>query len=168
LWAFYHFGARWDAFWRPITNFRPDDFVVKQSFLNHAIQRRRAGSQAGGPKMSNIANQLVAVVATLLGFVAHDALTQRSTPVTVVASATEATIDPVVTRALNLDGISSDWLNETARAERAAQPRPLMRVSAAAVAPRLDPHHVDAEFADIRINHARVAAPGVRNDAFIR
>jgi hypothetical protein len=111
--------------------------------------------------MSNIANQLVAVVATLLGFVAHDALTQRSTPVTVVASATEATIDPVVTRALNLDGISSDWLNET-------KPRPLMRVSAAAVAPRLDPHHVDAEFADIRINHARVAAPGVRNDAFIR
>lgn len=122
----------------------------------------------GDGKMSNIANQLVAVVATLLGFVAHDALTNRSAPVTVVASATEALIDPVVTRAVNFEGISADWLNETARAERAAQPHPLMHVSAAAAAPRVDPHNVNTEFADIRINRARVAAPGARNDAFIR
>lgn len=122
----------------------------------------------GNGKMSNIANQLVAVVATLLGFVAHDALTNRSAPATVVASAPEALIDPVVTRAVNLEGISADWMNETARAERAAQARPLIRVSVAAVAPRVDPHHVDAEFADIRIKRARVAAPGMRNDAFTR
>ena len=119
--------------------------------------------------MSNIANQLIAVVATLLGFVAHDALTQRSAPNTaVVASAPEALVDPVVTRSLNLEAISADWLNDTPRAERVTQPRPLMRVSAAAAAPQVDPQRVDAQFADVRINNARVAAPGARNDAFIR
>lgn len=118
--------------------------------------------------MSNIANQLIAVGATLLGFVAHDALTQRSAPTTAVAGLTQASIDPVVTRAINLESLSAEWLSETPRAEREAQPRPLLRVSAAAAAPQVDPQRIDAQFADVRINNARVAAPGARSDAFIR
>jgi hypothetical protein len=116
--------------------------------------------------MSNIANQLVAVGATLLGFVAHDALTERGAPATVVASATEAAIDPVVTRSIDLQALSADWLAETRRAERAAQLRPAMRISRATAAARPDPRNVDAEFADI--DHARITAPGLRSDAFIR
>ena len=119
--------------------------------------------------MSNIANQLIAVAATLLGFVAHDTLVQRSAPaVAIVASATEAAVDPIVTRSLNLEAISADWLDDTPRAERAIQPRPLMRVSAAAAAPQVDIHHIDAHFAGVRVNNLRVAAPGAREDAFIR
>jgi hypothetical protein len=117
--------------------------------------------------MSNIANQLIAVVATLLGFVAHDALTQRNAPTTVVAGLSQANIDPVVTRAINLEALSAEWLSETPRAERQAQPRPLLQASAA-TAPQVDPQRIDAEFADVRINNARVAAPGAHNDAFIR
>jgi hypothetical protein len=113
--------------------------------------------------MSNIANQLIAVVATLLGFVAHDALTQRNEPTTVVAGFTQPTIDPVVTRAINLQGLSADWMLETPRAEREAQRRPLLRSSAVTAAPQVEP-----EFAGARVNTARVAAPGARNDAFIR
>lgn len=118
--------------------------------------------------MSNIANQLIAVVATLLGFVAHDALTQRSAPATIVASAVEVAVDPVVTRSVNLEGLSSEWLSDTPRAERAAQLRPAMRVSDATTAARPDLHHVAVEFADVRVNDARVAAPGARTDAFVR
>lgn len=146
----------------------PGDFLVKQSFLNHAGNKGGRGATPGDVKMSNIANQLVAVVATLLGFVAHDALTERSAPATILASATEASVDPVVTRSVNLEGLSADWLSDTPRAERAIQLRPAMRVSSATAAARPGPHHVEAEFADIRINHARVAAPGARSDAFIR
>jgi hypothetical protein len=118
--------------------------------------------------MGNIANQLVAVVATLLGFVAHDALTERAAPAMVIASATETAVDPIVTRSVNLDGLSADWLNVTPRAERATQLRPVVQASIATATPRLDPDHVHVEFADIRINHARVAAPGAWNNAFIR
>lgn len=119
--------------------------------------------------MSSIANQLVAVVATLLGFVAHDALTERSAPATVVASTSEAAIDPVVTRSVNLEGLSVDWLAETPRAERAVQLRPAMRVSGATAAARPDHHHhVDAQFADVRINHVRATAPGQQIGAFLR
>ena len=116
--------------------------------------------------MSNIANQLIAVGATLLGFVAHDTLTERGAPATIVASATEVAIDPVVTRSIDLQGLSADWLAETPRAERASQLRPMIRVSLAAARP--DPRRTDAVFADIRVNHARVAAPGMRSGAFVR
>ena len=118
--------------------------------------------------MSNIANQLIAVGATLLGFVAHDALTERGAPARLVASAVDASVDPVVTRSIDLQGLSADWLAETPRAERAAQLRPMIGLSRATAAARPDLRHVDAEFADIRINHARVAAPGMRSGAFIR
>ena len=118
--------------------------------------------------MSNIANQLIAVGATLLGFVAHDTLTERGAPATIVASATEVAIDPVVTRSIDLQGLSADWLAETPRVERASQLRPMIRVSLATAAARPDPRRTDAVFADIRVNHARVAAPGMRSGAFVR
>jgi hypothetical protein len=125
------------------------------------------GAWPGDGKMSNIANQLIAVAATLLGFVAHDALTQRDAPTT-VAAFTQTSVDPIVTRAINLEGLSADWLSETRRAEREGQLRPLLRISGAAAAPRVDPRQVASEFADVHISKARVAAPGGRNDAFIR
>lgn len=118
--------------------------------------------------MSNIANQLIAVVATLLGFVAHDALTERNAPATVVASATVSTIDPIVTRSVDLGAISADWLATSPRAERVGQLRPAMRMSDSTGSSRPDSRHVEPEFADIRINDARVAAPGQRAGAFLR
>jgi hypothetical protein len=118
--------------------------------------------------MSNIANQLVAVGATLLGFVAHDALTDRAAPATLVASAAETSVDPVVTRSIDLQGLSANWLREASRAERPAQLRPAMRVSRATAAARPDPRNDYAELAGIRINHVRVAAPGFRGGAFTR
>ena len=53
--------------------------------------------------MSNVANQVVAVVATLLGFLAHDLLSETRTaenPLSTTVSA--ADIDPVVTRSIDL------------------------------------------------------------------
>ena len=165
--TFLDFRANRRAVWRLAATFLPDDFLVKQSFLNHAINEA-GGEPAGEHEMSNIANQLVAVGATLLGFVAHDALTERGAPATVVASATEASVDPIVTRSVNLEGLSIDWLAETPRAERAAQLRPVISVSAATIAARPDPRRANAVLAGIRINHVRVAAPGIRGGAFIR
>lgn len=102
--------------------------------------------------MSNIANQIMAVAATLLGFIAHDALTERDAPSTLVASAVQSDVDPVVTRAIDLDKISADWLNESPRAERAAQPSPAMPVSEGTSAARIDPSVIETEFADVRVN----------------
>lgn len=102
--------------------------------------------------MSNIANQMVAVAATLLGFVAHDALSERGAPTISVASAVQSDVDPVVTRAIDLDAISADWLNDSPRAERAAQPSPSMPMSEGTAAARIDPFAVETEFADVRVN----------------
>lgn len=118
--------------------------------------------------MSNIANQLIAVVATLLGFVAHDALTERNAPATVVASSTVSATDPVVTRSINLEGLSSDWLDASRRAERAGQPRPVMALSAGTAAAMPNSDHATTVLADVRINNARIAAPGERTDSFLR
>lgn len=123
----------------------------------------------GDAKMSNIANQLTAVVATLLGFVAHDALNERNAPQTaVVASAPEVVIDPVVTRSVDLEGLPAEWLAGAPRAGRAQQPRPAARVPSATAATRPDPRHTDVQYADVRINQVRVAAPGMQAGAFIR
>lgn len=116
--------------------------------------------------MSNIANQVVAIVATLLGFAAHDALTERTAPAVVVADAANTAVDPVVTRSVNLEGLSADWLSETPRAERAIQARPILRVSAATIAAR--PDHAGADSAHALVNKARVAAPGAQADVFLR
>ena len=110
-------------------------------------------------KMSNIANQLVAVVATLLGFVAHDALRERDVaPATVIASAVNAPADTVVTRAIDLEGISADWMNDTPRAERAQQLSPAMPASDGTAAARPTGRAKNAQFADVRVNDARFAS----------
>jgi hypothetical protein len=121
-------------------------------------------------KMSNIANQLVAVVATLLGFVTHDALTRHAVgPATIVASSTpEAVVDPFITRSVNLEGLPAGWLADSSRAERAGQPRPVIRISGAPAATRPNSRFANIRFADNRLNKVRVAAPDARSDAFIR
>ena len=119
--------------------------------------------------MSNIANQMVAVAATLLGFVAHDALTERSAPATLVASAVQSDVDPVVTRAIDLDAISADWLNDSPRAERAAQQSPAMPMSEGTAAARSNPSAIETEFADVRVNNVESARDSRTIDAaFLR
>ncbi|MGV3548600.1 hypothetical protein [Rhizobium sp.] len=102
--------------------------------------------------MSNIANQMIAVAATLLGFVAHDALSNRGAQPTVVADVTQAQIDPVVTRSIDLDGISADWLNASPRAERAGQSGPAIPLSAGTTAARPNTSAPDRQVADVRRN----------------
>ena len=72
--------------------------------------------------MSNIANQVVAVVATLLGFIAHDFLMEAKTatnnsPVVVAAA---ANVDPIVTRSVALGNLSLDSQCSTAGLETAS------------------------------------------------
>lgn len=119
--------------------------------------------------MRNIANQIMAIAATLLGFIAHDVLSERNARATFVASAVQANVDPVVTRAIDLDGISTDWMSESPRAERAAQPSPARSMSAGTAAARIDPFAIETEFADVRVNNVESAPDGRRIDAaFLR
>lgn len=54
--------------------------------------------------MSNVANQVVAVAATLLGFVAHDLLSDdKSVAPQDIAAATIPVADPIVTRSVKMD-----------------------------------------------------------------
>ena len=57
--------------------------------------------------MSNVANQVVAVVATLLGFLAHDLLSEtRMTANPTSTTVAAADIDPVVTRSVDLGDLT--------------------------------------------------------------
>ena len=57
--------------------------------------------------MSNVANQVVAVVATLLGFLAHDLLSEiRTTANPTSTTVAAADIDPVVTRSVDLGDLT--------------------------------------------------------------
>ena len=119
--------------------------------------------------MRNIANQIMAIAATLLGFIAHDVLSERSAPATLVASAMQANVDPVVTRTIDLDGIPTDWMNESPRAERAAQPGPAISMSSGTAAARIDPFAIETEFANVRVNNVESAPDSRRIDAaFLR
>lgn len=104
----------------------------------------------GDMTMSSIANQMMAVAATLMGFVAHDALTDRTAaPATQVAGIVQGDIHAAKTRAIDLDVLSADWLDPSPRAERAFQPRPTMPVSSPTAAARTDPSDVEPEFARV-------------------
>jgi len=111
--------------------------------------------------MSNIANQLVAVVATLLGFVAHDVLTERQAVDTPAATVEIAPgIDPVVTRSIDLDGLSiTDGFDLSMRAQAGAQRAPAARLSAATAPARGDVATTETELALLRANSARSVAP---------
>lgn len=115
--------------------------------------------------MSNIANQLVAVVATLMGFVAHDVLSERQAPDTAATNvAMVEAIDPIVTRSIDLDGVSADhFLDMSKSAEREAQRAPASRVTAAAPV-REDVAATATEVAGISINDARSMAPAQQAD----
>jgi hypothetical protein len=111
--------------------------------------------------MSNIANQLVAVTATLLGFIAHDVLTERQAAEDVAAGIDIAqAIDPVVTRSIDLGGATLGREFDVSRRNLGEiVPAPATRVSTATAAARLDTASTGAELADIRIHAARSMAP---------
>ena len=121
--------------------------------------------------MSNIANQLIAVVATLLGFVAHDILSERNVAPSVIANAAlSAPHDPTTTRSIDLEGSPRDWLAVSMRAERGALRAPAARMPPGTLAAaRPDPYDDETELAGIRVNDARSIAPAVSADAaFLR
>lgn len=107
--------------------------------------------------MSNIANQLIAVVATLSGFVAHDLLSQRSAPATLATVPTvSASLDTMTTRAISLDGLSvGDWLAASPRAERPALALPAATQARATDSGRPIPYETDIDFAQARVNDLR-------------
>jgi hypothetical protein len=112
--------------------------------------------------MSNIANQVIAVAATLLGFVAHDVLSDRNQPAPMVASATIPTgIDPVVTRSVEVAGVDTGaWMLVSPSIGRAAIKAPPAPDAQATVAtrPRLAAHATDV--ARLRLDDIRLEAPG--------
>ncbi|MCB1444465.1 MAG: hypothetical protein KDJ87_01365 [Rhizobiaceae bacterium] len=116
--------------------------------------------------MSNIANQIVAVAATLLGFIAHDLLAESDPAARSVANASlSVAADPVVTRSVDIDGLSQDWLAESPRAERELPSAPSIRFSGRTAAAM--PHPVRAArdmIAGVRINDASFADFGQRAD----
>jgi hypothetical protein len=77
-------------------------------------------------KMSNIANQLVAVAATLAGFAAHDTLTSRHGSQQIVVGVAPNETSRTVTRAIDLSTIAADWPTGSPRAEPVAQLRPAL------------------------------------------
>lgn len=111
--------------------------------------------------MSNIANQLVAVMATLLGFVAHDALTQRQATEIAAATIEIATgADPIVTRSIDLAGLTvTDGFDLSMRAQAEAQHAPAARISAATAPARGDVATTETELALLRASAARSVAP---------
>jgi hypothetical protein len=111
--------------------------------------------------MSNIANQLVAVAATLLGFVAHDVLTERQATEAAAARVEVAqAIDPVITRSIDLESrLMGRALDISMHNGRAAVSAPATRLSAATAPARLDMSTRGTELADIRIHAARSMAP---------
>lgn len=120
--------------------------------------------------MSNIANQLVAVAATLAGFVAHDLLSQHAPTPTDVVPTLAASIDPVTTRALALNDLSdADWLSTSLRAERETLRAPRAASTVATAPARPSAHAMQARIADARVNDLRFGASGRRNEtAFLR
>jgi hypothetical protein len=103
--------------------------------------------------MSNIGNQIVAVAATLLGFVAHDFLSEAKTVSTndtnVVVAA--ANVDPIVTRSVNMESLSVEFV-ETAAIAPAAMPKaPASRVTMRTAAVKFD----DSETAFASVNDVR-------------
>jgi hypothetical protein len=116
--------------------------------------------------MSNIANQLVAVTATLLGFVAHDVLTERQATEAAAARVEIAqAIDPVITRSIDLDRMTPGRvLDISMHNVRETVPAPAARVSAATAPARVDTASTGAELAGIRIHAARAIAPVQHTD----
>jgi hypothetical protein len=103
--------------------------------------------------MSNIGNQIVAVVATLLGFVAHDFLSDAKTVSTndtnIVVAA--ANVDPIVTRSVNMESLSVEFVETTAIAPAAMPGAPASSVTIRTSAVKFD----DSENAFARVNNAR-------------
>jgi hypothetical protein len=102
--------------------------------------------------MSNIGNQVVAVVATLLGFIAHDYLSDARTIPAVNTNmiVAAADVDPIVTRSVNMESLSLQSIESTAVAP-ATMPAPASSVTARTSAVKFD----DVESAFASINNVR-------------
>ncbi|UVC07750.1 hypothetical protein IHQ71_21550 [Rhizobium sp. TH2] len=103
--------------------------------------------------MSNIGNQIVAVVATLSGFVAHDFLSEAKTVSTtdtnIVVAA--ANVDPIVTRSVNLESLSVKFIETAAIAPAAMPAAPASGVTIRTAAVKFD----DSETAFASVNNVR-------------
>lgn len=103
--------------------------------------------------MSNIGNQIVAVVATLLGFVAHDFLSEAKTVSTndanIVVAA--ATIDPIVTRSVNMESLSVEIVETAAIAPAAMPSAPASSVTIRTASVKFD----DSETAFASVSNVR-------------
>ena len=103
--------------------------------------------------MSNIGNQIVAVVATLLGFIAHDYLSEAKTipalNTNMIVAA--ADLDPIVTRSVNMEGLSLQSVESAAVAPVAKPNAPASSVTVRTAAVKFD----DVESAFASINNVR-------------
>jgi hypothetical protein len=128
--------------------------VVKQTLPNYGLNKAAGETvQPRDNQMSNIGNQVVAVVATLLGFIAHDFLSEAKTIPTVNTDmvVAAANVDPIVTRSVNMESLSVE-LAETAAIAPAAMPgAPANRVTVRSAAVKFD----DTESAFASVNNVR-------------
>lgn len=103
--------------------------------------------------MSNIGNQVVAVVATLLGFITHDFLTETkpvaNTTANVIVAA--ADVDPMVTRSVDMETLSLDIHTSLAITPAASPRAPAAAVSARTAAVKLE----DTDIAFAGVNDVR-------------
>jgi hypothetical protein len=90
--------------------------------------------------MSNIGNQVVAVVATLLGFIAHDFLSEAKTVATVDTNmvVAAADVDPIVTRSVSMESLSIQSVESVAIAPAAMPGAPANRGTIRTAAVKFD------------------------------
>jgi hypothetical protein len=128
------------------------DIVVKQTLLKYVLNKAAGETvQPRDNQMSNIGNQVVAVVATLLGFIAHDFLTEAKTVAAVDANivVAAATVDPIVTRSVNMESLSVQSVESIAIAPAAMPGAPASRVTVRTAAVKFD--NVESAFASARM-----------------
>lgn len=110
--------------------------------------------------MGNVANQLVAVAATLLGFVAHDVLSERNGGATAPASVSvAAAVDTVVTRGIPLEVMPvEEWLTVSPRTSHDVLRAPVARIPGGTAAAR-PARQGKRSLAGVRVNELSDAPP---------
>jgi len=103
--------------------------------------------------MSNIGNQVVAIAATLLGFVAHDYLSEAKTIPALHTNriVAAADVDPIVTRSLNMGDLSLQSIESAAVAPAARPHAPTSGITVRTAVVKFD----DVESAFVSINDVR-------------
>jgi hypothetical protein len=130
------------------------DIVVKQTLLNYVLNKAAGETvQPRDNQMSNIGNQVVAVVATLLGFIAHDFLSETNTVPAIDTNmvVAAANVDPVVTRSVNMESLSVEFVETVAVAPAAMPGAPASGHTIRTAAVKFD----DIESAFASVNNVR-------------